>query len=347
MPDNMPKILIVDDEENICTLIGRILEAEGNWCETALNADQALDLLQKTEFNLMLCDINMPGRNGIELLRIVHKSYPDLAVIMASAIDDRKVAIETLEIGAYGYVIKPFEKNELIINVTNALRRRELEIAYRRHNEELETLVEARTLELWKSREETIHRLAKAAEFRDNETAQHTIRMGEYCGILAQQTSLPDRECEMIRSASPLHDVGKIGIPDTILLKPGKLTDEEFEIIKEHSMIGYRILGASSSEVLNLGSIIALTHHEKFDGSGYPGGLQGNNIPVAGRIAAICDVFDALTSQRVYKAAMSIDGALEILRAGRGNHFDPYLLDAFLDNIDQMTAVKTKFADGI
>jgi len=346
MPEEITKILIVDDEEYICRLLGIMLAREGHQCETALNAEQALELLSKSAFDLMLSDINMPGKNGIELLRIVHNIYPDMAVIMATAIDDRQIAIETLQIGAYGYVIKPFEKNELIISVANALRRRELEIANRRHSEELETLVEERTLELWQSREETIRKLAKAAEFRDNETAQHTIRMGEYCGFLAQQADLPDKECEMIRSASPLHDVGKIGIPDTILLKPGKLAEEEFATIKEHPHIGYRILGASSSEVLNLGAVIALTHHEKFNGKGYPGGLQGNNIPVVGRISAICDVFDALTSQRIYKAAMPVEDALDILKEGRGEHFDPYLLDIFLDNIDQMTAIRTKFADG-
>lgn len=342
---NSRKILIVDDEEEILELVERVLEKEGYQHRSALNADQALDTLKEDNIALMLCDINMPGKSGIELLRLSRELYRDLAVVMATALDDRSTAIQTLKMGAYGYVTKPFERNELIINIVNALRRRELEIDNRRHREELEQLVAERAAEVKESREETIQRLAKAAEFRDNETAHHTIRMGRYCQIVAQKARLSDEICEMLRLAAPLHDVGKIGISDTILLKPGKLTPDEFEAIKEHSVIGYRILRGSKSNLLNLGASIAWTHHEKFDGTGYPRGLKGRAIPVEGRISAIADVFDALTSERVYKSAISIDESLKILREGRGRHFDPELLDLFLDNMDEIRRIKYDLAD--
>lgn len=346
------KILVVDDEEPIRELISQIIRREGYQCATAAGVDEALDILAQETYSLVISDINMPEKTGLDLLRELVSKNNELAIIMATAVDDRKVAIHTLELGAYGYIIKPFERNELLISVANAIRRLELEISNRRYSEDLEILVLERTKKLQKaeqevrsSREETIYRLAKAAEFRDNETAQHTIRMGHYCQVLAQAVGLSDDFCEQIRVASPLHDVGKIGIPDTILLKPGKLTDQEFEVIKEHSEIGYRILDGSTSDLLNLGASIAFTHHEKYNGFGYPQKLAGEEIPIEGRIAAVCDVFDALTSDRVYKAAMSTEKALDILREGRGSHFDPRVLDAFMASLDLILHMKAKFAD--
>ena len=347
------KILVVDDEPPIRELISQIMIREGYSCITASGVDEALELLDKDKFSLVISDINMPGKTGIDLLDNIIKNRPNLAVIMATAVDDRNVAIKTLEMGAYGYIIKPFERNELIINVANALGRLQLEIDNKRYSEELEKLVDERTKklklaeqEIRSSREETIYCLAKAAEFRDNETAQHTIRMGYFCGTLAKETGLDNDFCERIRLASPLHDVGKIGIPDTILLKPGKLTKEEFGIIKGHSEIGYRILAESQAELLNLGATIAYTHHEKFDGSGYPRHLAKDDIPIVGRIAAICDVFDALTSDRVYKAAMTTEESLDIMLPGRGKHFDPHLLDCFIKVLPKILTLKMQFADG-
>lgn len=340
-----PKILIVDDEEIVRILVSRIVAGEGYPYETAADADEALAKLAADDYSLMISDINMPGHDGIYLLQEARRQYPNLAVIMVTAVDNRLTAKETLDLGAYGYVIKPFERNALIINIFNALRRRELEIASRHHSEVLESLVQHRTEELWQSRDETIQKLAKAAEFRDNETAQHTVRVGEYCAILARGMGMAEDYCERIRAASPLHDVGKIGIPDQILLKPGRLTPEEFEIIKTHSEIGYRILGDSRSEVLNLGGLISLTHHEKYNGKGYPNGLTGETIPQVGRIVAICDVFDALTSKRVYKAAMRVDEAVLVLKEERGQHFDPLLVDLFVTNLVAMVGVRDKYTD--
>lgn len=342
---SLHKILIVDDEDVICDTFFRLLVYAGYKCEIAHNGKEALRMLEQQDFSLLLSDINMPVMSGIDLLRTVVKKHSDLAVLMISGVDDRDVAINCLEIGAYGYIIKPVQMNELVINVANALHRRELEIINKRYNQQLKELVEARTEELNLAREETIMTLGKAAEFRDNETAQHTIRMSYYCQLLARQYGLPESQCEQIRLASPLHDIGKIGISDTILLKPGKLTDEEFAIIQQHPEIGYRILSDAKSDSLRLGASIAYTHHEKFDGSGYPRKLKGTAIPVEGRIAAISDVFDALTTNRVYKSAIEVDKAVEILKQGRGSHFDPDLLDIFLQNMETILRIKEQCAD--
>jgi putative two-component system response regulator len=347
------KILVVDDEEPIRGLIEQIVSREGYECVTASGVDQALAILAKDKFVVLISDINMPDKSGLELLRAAALIDEEMAIIMATAVDDRNVAVRTLEMGAYGYIIKPFCRNELLISIANAIRRRELEINNRKYSQGLEIMVQERTRKVVEAeqesraaREETIYRLAKAAEFRDNETAQHTMRLGTYCGILARQTGKDEEFCEQMRVASLLHDVGKIGIPDAILLKPGALTKEEFEVIKTHAEIGFRILEDSHSELLRLGAVIAYSHHEKFDGSGYPRGLAGTDIPLAGRITAVCDVFDALTSHRVYKAAMSTEEAIEILKAGRGKHFDPEMLDYFFACLSEILVMKTKFADG-
>jgi putative two-component system response regulator len=345
MAQTAERILIVDDERQIRGVIAAIVEMEGYHFSLAEDAESALVKLSQQHFDLLISDINMKAMSGVELLRVALQRYPDLAVIMVTGVDDRGTAIETLHMGAYGYVTKPFQANELIINIANALRRRQLEIENRRHREELEILIEERTRELFQSREESIHILSKAAEFRDDETAKHTIRMGHSSALLARISDLPEPFCRRIQIAAPLHDVGKIGISDTILLKPGKLTVEEFAKMKTHCEIGYRILSESTSDILSLGAEIALNHHEKYDGSGYPNRLSGDEIPITGRIAAICDVFDALTTERVYKKAIPADQALRIMIEGRGSHFDPRLLHHFLQNFEIFAAIRGRFAD--
>jgi putative two-component system response regulator len=339
------KILIVDDDIQTQRYISVVVEIEGYEYRVADDGESALQLLDQEPFDLVISDINMSGMTGVDLLRKCMERYSDLAVIMVTGVDDRNTAIHTLEIGAYGYVIKPFQANELIINITNALRRRQLEIENRRHTEELEHRVAERTAELFQSREETILILSKAAEFRDNQTALHTNRMGYFCEVLARILDMPAALCDRLRAAAPLHDVGKIGISDNILLKPGRLTDEEFETVKTHCRIGHRILADSSSEILQIGAVIAQTHHEKFDGSGYPYGLKGEDIPIVGRLAAVCDVFDALTSERVYKEPATVEEAVEILKRGSGTHFDPMIVDAFLENLDEILEIKANLSD--
>jgi putative two-component system response regulator len=352
-------ILVVDDEEPIRRMLSRLLERHGYACKVASDAIEARRQLEGQAFALILCDVNMPGESGLDLIRRVLREYPHTAAVMVTGLDDPQLAGIALEHGAYGYIVKPFESNEVLINVSNALRRRRLEIENQAHREHLEQTVLERTAALRQaitnleraerdirsSREETIQRLALAAEFRDDETARHVQRMSQYCALLARRYGLDADRCELIRIASPMHDIGKIGTPDNILLKPGKFTPEEFEAISRHPEIGYRILAGSEAELLRLAAIIAWTHHEKYDGSGYPRKLVGDAIPLEGRIAAIADAFDALTSRRVYKPAYPVDQAITLMRNGRGKHFDPGLLDTFLEAMSEVVIIKEQYAD--
>ncbi|MEA2451610.1 MAG: cyclic di-GMP phosphodiesterase [Actinomycetota bacterium] len=361
MNEPRERLLVVDDDELSLKLLVRVLSAGGYDCSTAISAEEAKEKLKDEEFALILSDVEMPGSSGIDLLEEVARSYRDTATLMVTGVDDADLANRALHMGAYGYVIKPFEANEILINVTNALRRRQLEIENRNHRERLEDLVKERTQELWKaiqeleqahetlrhSREETIHRLAIAAEFRDDETQRHTERMSRYCELIARLAGKDDRDCDLIRSASVMHDVGKIGVPDSILLKAGPLDAEEAEIMRSHCEIGHKILSGSDWELLNLAALIALTHHEHLDGSGYPRGLKGDEIPFEGRVAAIADVFDALVSNRVYRKAFSLGEALEMMRAGRGTHFDPELFDLFVDSMDQVLQIREETLDRV
>ena len=352
-------ILIVDDEIPIQRMLGRLLEQYGYSCTLACNPKEARFRLNEKEFALILCDVNMPGESGLDLVKHVLSQYPHTAAVMVTGLDNPQLASTALEIGAYGYILKPFESNEILINVANALRRRRLEIENMAHRERLELTVLERTAalrhaidsleraekELRLSREETIQRLAIAAEYRDGATAQHIQRMSHYCSLLARRYGLDSHQCELIRIASPMHDIGKIGTPDHILLKPGKFTPDEFKAIALHPEIGYRILSGSGAELLKLAATIAWTHHEKFDGSGYPRGLTGDTIPLEGRIAAIADTFDALTSKRVYKPAFPIEQAIDIMHKRRGKDFDPDLLDTFLQGMDDVLIIRNQYVD--
>ena len=274
--------------------------------------------------------------------------------------DDRGYADAAIELGAYGYVLKPFKPNELIINVGNALRRRSLEIENRSHREMLEQTVLDRTAalrdtiaqlessdtELRRLREETIRRLSWAAEFRNQETGEHIVRMSLYCALLARLAGLDAERAELIRIASPMHDVGKIGIPDRILLKPGRLTGDERKVMEAHTEMGHRILAGSQVELLDLAAVMALTHHERIDGTGYPSRTTGDAIPIEGRICAIADVFDALTSDRVYRQAFQPDEARALMTEGRGTQFDAELLDLFFASFDDVLAIRRAAGTG-
>ena len=351
------EILIVDDEEPIRRILGRLLREHGHSCTLAKSSEEARAMLEDKDFALMLCDVNMPGESGMDLVKHVLGECPTVAALMVTGLDSPSLANSALEAGAYGYIVKPFESNEILINVANALRRRKLEIENRAHRENLEDIVRARTSalqqsltwlersqqELRLSQEETIQRLAIAAEFRDKSTAQHIQRMSRYCALLARQTGLDQERCELIRIASPMHDIGKIGTPDYVLLKPGKFQPEEFDVMAQHSEIGSRILSGSDAELLKVAAVIAYTHHEKFDGSGYPRGLEGTNIPLEGRIASIADAFDALTTKRVYKPAFSADETVSMMQSHRETHFDPELLDLFFASIDELLAIRDQY----
>jgi len=354
-PSVTASILVVDDEQSVQRLVKRTLERGGYTAvATASSAKEARVLLGEAEYQLLVTDIQMPEESGLRLLERMQVERPDLATIMVTGTDDADLVNAALDLGAYGYVVKPFKQSELLINVNNALRRRALERENRQHRLHLEDKVRERTTELWgaiqtversqqmvsASRSETISRLAIAAECRDEETGSHVIRMSRYCHLLARAAGLPSQQTQMMLEASQLHDIGKIGIPDGVLLKVKAFTPEDRAVMQEHAELGYGILAGSESELLRLAATIARTHHEWFDGTGYPVGLKGTDIPVEGRIAAIADVFDALTTHRVYRRAYPIGVAVEMMKEESGTHFDPELLDLFWCVLPEVLSAK-------
>jgi len=352
-------VLVVDDEPQVQQLIARILERHGFRCELAASAEEARELLESrgNNFQLMLCDVNMPGESGLELLSSTLVSHPEVAALMVTGADDPEMAESAIELGAFGYLTKPFRPNELMINIVNALHRRRLEMENRAHRAMLENAVETRTAALSEAvsrlqrseqqlrthQEETVKRLSSMAELRDLETGRHLERMSSYCALISERFGFDHDRIELMRIASPMHDVGKIGIPDNILLKPSTLTPEEREVMEQHTAIGYRILSGSDAELLTLAAVLAWTHHERFDGSGYPRGLVGEEIPLEGRIAAVADVFDALTSDRIYRPAFNVEEAVTMMRDQRGAHFDPDVLDRFLEAMEKVEEIRVGY----
>lgn len=316
-------IVIVDDDTGMRSLLRTLLERGGHACREAVDGVEARRLLDERPAELLLCDVRLGGESGLDVVRELARSHPETAALMISGIEDPEVWEEALELGCYGYLTKPVPESALAIGVANALRRRQLE----------------RNV-LTSAYEETVRRLALAAEYRDVETGRHVERMSSYCAVLARRLGVDDAGCEEIRLAALLHDVGKIGIPDAILATPDALTDEEWDAVRRHPELGHRLLAGSGSPLLELAASIALTHHERVNGSGYPRGLRGEEIPLEGRIAAVADVFDALTSERVYQAAHTADEARAMLEAGRGTLFDPAVLDAFQAAHDEIEAVR-------
>lgn len=349
-----PTILIVDDEESFRGMLQGIL-LRGGYHDVlmASSYEEALRIIGGNSVDLLLTDMQMPGRSGLKLLAEVQASSPHLATLMITARDDTALAEEALAVGAYGYFVKPFRHNEVLIGISNALRRRALELENQGHREHLEHQVKIRTADLWialqelatsekdvrASRAETLDRLAAAAEFRDEETGQHVTRMSRYCEALARAAGTDPLLQESIREAASLHDIGKIGIPDSILLKPTSHSPEERLVMQQHAEIGHRILAGSDAPLLKLAAEIALTHHEKVDGTGYPNGLAGESIPLSGRIAAIADVFDALTTNRVYRRAYNLMAAIDIMKKASGTHFDPELLARFLEILPEILQI--------
>lgn len=341
-------ILIVDDEQANIALLEDILENEGyiNFKSTQ-DSRKALGMYREIRPDLVLLDLNMPHLDGFQImeqLKEVEKdSYAPILVLTAQS--DRNIRLSALAAGARDFIEKPFDITEVVHRISNMLEIRLLHNQVRNQNQVLEKKVEIRTRELKETRQEAIHRLGRAAEYRDNETGMHVIRMSRLCHQLAEEIGLPEQDCQLILQASPMHDVGKIGVPDNILLKPGKLDEKEWEIMKKHPEIGAEILSGSHSSVIQMAETIALTHQERWDGSGYPHGLKGEEIPLAGRIVAICGVFDALTSKRYYKEAFSIDKSMQIIEKGRGKDFEPRLVDAFKKVLPKMISIVKELPD--
>ena len=349
------KILVVDDEAPVRQILHDMLVSLGYTALEAEDGAQALELAFHREVDLILLDVGLPDLTGYEVARLIRRRFDStvLPIIMVTGRAGREERLKAVEAGANDFIGKPVDVTELKVRVAAQLRLKEAELLRRRHQAELERAVRERTQELRttlerlrESQMETLFRLALAAEYKDDQTGKHIQRVGDFCGILAAAAGLPGRQVHLLEVAGPMHDVGKIGVPDAILLKPGKLDPAEWEIMKSHTTIGHRLLSGSSSEYLEVGATVALSHHERWDGTGYPQGLVEEEIPIEGRICAIADVFDALTSDRPYRPAFPVEQAVDMLREGRGSQFDPGLLDLFIENLDRILAAKRRAKQG-
>lgn len=324
-----PKLLLVDDEPVNLRVLKQLL-AQDYTLYFAKSGEEALRLVEKQRPDLVLLDVMMPEMTGFEVCKTI-KSNAQLSaipIIFVTALNDPTDEAEGFEAGGVDYITKPISPAVVKARVKNHL-----------------SLVNAD--ELRRTRLQIIQRLGRAAEYKDNETGMHVLRMSHMAYVLAKAYGFCEQQAVLLLHAAPMHDIGKIGIPDSIMLKPGKLTEEEFEIMKKHPQIGAEILGEADSDLLKLARTVSLTHHEKWDGSGYPEGLAGTDIPIAGRIVAVADVFDALTSKRPYKDAWPLDKTLAFMRSQSGIHFDPDLIPLLEANLEAFIEIKTKWQDEV
>jgi putative two-component system response regulator len=343
----MSGLLVVEDEPTLARALGRVFAEHFETVHVVGTATEAHAALtgNRHAIDVVFTDVMLPDGDGISLVSRLRLLDPALGAVVATGVDDPTTAERAVELGVQGYLLKPFEMTEARINAANALHWRRLEEENRVHRERLSSLVDARTHALERSRAETITRLSVAAEHRDMETSSHLERMSAYAAILARRAGLDPQHCEQVRLASPMHDIGKLGIPDHVLLHDGPFDDQQRRIMATHTDLGHQILAGSESPLLELGATIARTHHEWWDGSGYPRGLAGEQIPVEGRIVAIADVFDALTSPRRYKRAFTVEEAVAQMRSERSTHFDPWLLDLFLGELDELLFIRSAHPD--
>jgi putative two-component system response regulator len=331
-------ILVVDDTpENIDVLVG-ILKHSYH-IKAAINGNMALKIVKASPPDLILLDIMMPGIDGYEVCRRLKEDYTTkhIPIIFITAKIGVQDELKGLDLGAVDYITKP-------ISPPIVLSRVRTQLALYDQNRELERKVRERTRQINETRLQIIQRLGRAAEYKDDDTGMHVIRMSYYTHILAIAAGMSEEDANMLMNAAPMHDIGKIGIPDSILKKPGKLDDDEFDIMRTHTVIGANIIGEDDSQLLQMAKVVAMTHHEKWNGHGYPNKLKGEEIPRIGRIVAIADVFDALTSARPYKDAWSVKDAIELLEEAAGEHFDPQLVPLFVGALPQILEVKNRYS---
>ncbi len=343
------RVLIVDDRSTARSLLeglARSLEP-GILVESFAEPQEALAYMQKITPDLIITDYRMPGMDGIEFTRRVRaeRGLSDVPLIIVTVVEDRQIRYQALENGATDFLTRPIDPQECRARCINLLALRRNQKIVSDHSQWLETQVLQATREVRARERETLLKLAKAGEYRDEDTGNHIIRMAKYARLIAEELKLSAIECDEIESAAPMHDIGKIGISDLILLKPGLHTPEESVIMRRHPTIGYEILADSPSRYLQMGAVIALGHHEKFDGTGYPQGQVGTGIPLPARIVAVADVFDALTSVRPYKKAWSFQDALDYVQANSGKHFDPDCVRAFEKRIDGVAQVMRELGE--
>ncbi|USF86159.1 response regulator [Candidatus Endoriftia persephonae] len=341
----MPQVLIIDDQAIsrmiLEELIGSIEIGATIITRAFEDPISALSWAKENPVDLVITDFKMPNMDGVEFIQWLRKipSCSDVPVVIITCVEDKSIRYKALESGATDFLAKPIDHPECRTRCKNLLTMRRQQQIIKDRACWLEKEVKETTRELERREKETIFRLAKAGEFRDEDTGNHILRISRYSALIAEEIGLSQEQQELIRHSAPMHDLGKIAIPDHILLKPGKLTPEEWDVMKRHSEYGHSILKDSPSSYLQTGAIIALHHHERFDGSGYPMGLRGFSIPLEARIVAVADVFDALVSKRPYKPAWSKSEALEYLAHERGRHFDPDCADAFLRRLGDISDI--------
>lgn len=342
------KVLIVDDTEINLILFGALVKKLED-CESQVFADPraALAWAQQNVPDLVIVDYMMPELDGLEFIRLLRQTPGRslVPVLMITANDQKQVRYQALDLGANDFLTKPVDKVEFLARAKNMLNLNQARKQLSDHAAWLADEVRKATREIVERERETVFRLSKAAEYRDPETGAHILRMAHFSQLIAVELGLSIDDQQLLLEAAPMHDIGKVGIADRILLKPGRLTPEEFEVMKQHAMFGFELLDGSSSRVLQTGADIARGHHEKFDGSGYPDGLSGEAIPIFSRIVAVADVFDALTSARPYKQAWELDAAVEFLKNGAGSHFDPACVDAFLRSWDGVVEIRARYQE--
>ncbi len=341
-------ILIVDDEAANVRLLKKILESKGFYnVVSTQDPTQVLPLYQEHKCDLILLDLDMPKLDGYgvmdQLNALIGKDLPSILVLTAQHLQTYRQ--RALDNGARDYVTKPFDVDELLSRMRNLL---EVQMAHkfmRHQNEILEQKVQKRTRAIHDTRLQVVRHLGRAVEYRDNETGLHIVRMSKVAVVIGKAAGMDDKQCDLLLNAAPMHDIGKIGIPDEILLKKGKLEAEEWAVMQTHAQIGADILSGDGSDLMTMAYDIALTHHEKWNGRGYPHGLAGENIPLVGRVTALADVFDALTSLRPYKKAWSVEQAVAFIKEKSGQYFDPNLVELFLQNLPEIVAIKEKYAE--
>lgn len=351
------KILVVDDEDRNLRLMKLLLTSFGYDVLTASNGEEALEKVHDIPPDVILLDIMMPQIDGFEVARQLKKEEETkiIPIVMVTALNEVEDRVKALEAGADDFLNKPVDKTELRARVQSLVKVKACNDHMRNYQKELEAEVAKRTIQLRQALKklkevslESICQLCRAAEYKDENTGDHIKRMSHYASAVARKMGLNKQTVEDLLYTAPMHDAGKIGIPDHILLKPGKLNDKEWETMKQHTIVGAQILTGSGAKFIKLAETIALTHHEKWDGSGYPKGLKGSKIPLIGRIAAIADVFDALTSKRPYRMKpFSLEEAFNYIKEGRGRHFDPKVVDAFFATKDEILLIKENIETNI
>lgn len=337
------RVLIVEDDKASTRLLKGILEDSGFTSVRSMpDARKIVDTYKSYKPDLVILDMNLPEIDGFEAMKrlkaIDGEDYLPILVISGSD-DHEHMHLRALSAGAKDFLTKPYDRSKVLLRARNLIEVSLLHSEIKDKNRNLEAIVAERTKELRDSRIDVIRRLGYAAEYRDTETGQHIVRMSRFAAALAAELGMNPEDCELVLTTSPLHDVGKIAIPDRILLKNGPLSSEEWEIMKTHTEIGGRILSGGESAFLKMAETIAMTHHERWDGAGYPRGLAGEKIPLVGRICAVCDVFDALTSERPYKRSWSFEDAVKEIKRLDGSYFDPKVVSAFMKVLPKIKAI--------